>query len=78
VQDAGRHHVVGVVAPAQQLRDLERVQGERRAVGLPALAAVAVGGEGQRGLGDRQVLYERRVGERGRHAVHARRIAHPG
>jgi hypothetical protein len=41
VQHAGGDDLVGVVAPAQQRRDLQRMQDERRRVRLADLSAVA-------------------------------------
>ena len=55
VEHARGDDVVGVAAVAQELRDLERVQDERRVVGVAALVAVALGGVLQRVAGQRQL-----------------------
>ena len=60
VQHARGDDLVGVVAPAQQLRDLQRVQDERRPIGVAALARVVLGGELQRATRDRQLRDEAR------------------
>ena len=60
MQHARGDDLVGVVAPAQQLRDLQRVQDERRPIGVAALARVVLGGELQRATRDRQLRDEAR------------------
>jgi hypothetical protein len=60
VQHPGGDDRVGVVPPAQQLRDLERMQDEGRVVGLAALSAVLLGRELQRAARDRQLADEAR------------------
>ena len=60
VQHAGGDDLVRVVAAAQELRDFQRMQDERRLVGRPALPRVPRRRELERAARDRQVLDEGR------------------
>ena len=63
VQHAGGHDLVAEPGADEERGDLERVQEERRRVGLPALAIVALRGEV-----DRRTR-ERPVGDEGRQLI---------
>jgi hypothetical protein len=60
VQHGGGDHLVGVAAPAEQMRHLQRVQDERRVVGRAVLAGMARGRELQSGVRDRESVDEAR------------------
>jgi hypothetical protein len=60
VEDRRRDHLVAVVAAAEQLGDLERVQDERGAVGRAALAAMAERGERERAARQRALVEQAR------------------